>query len=242
MRQKYAADRGKRIRFSGTKEFESGIRSRRIYQLGVFEYSAQGQGRSVIAHDRDANARSIYVRNTLDRRPRRHQKGVIQLENGRRELDPGPRRVGPHEAHVTRAASQARHHLRNGRMPDRHDLGPDPGAECASNVEKNDPYRGSLRLTCLGILLIHNGVHPDADFAGLHEVSDSGVRDLLRLREVCQHGDERDGEKKLLHVRLQRFWLPSAMRCKMRNEACFSRTSDGATSPGRGSTTATWNA
>ncbi len=25
-------------------------------------------------------------------------------------------------------------------MPDQHDLDPDPRAECASNVEKNDPY------------------------------------------------------------------------------------------------------
>ena len=56
-------------------------------------------------------------------------------------------------------------------MSDRHDLSPDPRAECASNVEKNDPYRGSLRLTGLRILCVHNGVHPDANFAGLYEVS-----------------------------------------------------------------------
>jgi hypothetical protein len=45
-------------------------------------------------------------------------------------------------------------------------------------------------------------VYPDANFAGLYEVSDSGVRDLLRLGEACQHGGKRDGEKKLFHVRL----------------------------------------
>jgi hypothetical protein len=48
-------------------------------------------------------------------------------------------------------------------------------------------------------------VHPDANFAGLYEVSDSGVRNLLRLGETRQHGRERDGEKKLSHGRLQRF-------------------------------------
>ena len=93
-------------------------------------------------------------------------------------------------------------------MSDRQDLNPDPRAECTSNVEKNDPHRGSLRLTRLRILCVHNGVYPDANFAGLYEVSDSGVRDLLRLGEACQHGGERDGEKKLFHVRLQRFGWP----------------------------------
>jgi hypothetical protein len=70
-------------------------------------------------------------------------------------------------------------------MSDRQDLSPDPRAECASNVEKNDPHRGSLRLTGLRILCVHNGVHPDANFAGLYEVSDSSVRDMLRLGETC---------------------------------------------------------
>jgi hypothetical protein len=48
-------------------------------------------------------------------------------------------------------------------------------------------------------------VHPDANLAGLYEVGNSGVSSLLRLGAACQHGHERDGEKKLLHVRLQRF-------------------------------------
>jgi hypothetical protein len=52
-------------------------------------------------------------------------------------------------------------------------------------------------------------VYPDANFAGLYEVSDSGVRDLLRLGEACQqHGAQRDGEKKLFHVHLQRLGWP----------------------------------
>jgi hypothetical protein len=82
-------------------------------------------------------------------------------------------------------------------MPDRQDLNPDPRAECASNVEKDDPIRGSYQLTRLRIPCVHNGVHPDANFAGLYEVGDSGVRDRLRVGEACHHGGERDGEKKL---------------------------------------------
>ena len=125
-------------------------------------------------------------------------------------------------------------------MSDRQDLSPDPRAECASNVEKNDPHRGSLRLTRLRILCVHNGVHPDANFAGLYEVSDSSVRDLLRLGEACQDGGESDGEKKLFHVRLQRFWWPpqaNAERaqcwCKMRNDWRISAEVGQATSPAR---------
>jgi hypothetical protein len=38
-------------------------------------------------------------------------------------------------------------------------------------------------------------VHPDPNFAGLHEVGD-----LLRRGEACQHGGERNREKQLLHV------------------------------------------
>jgi hypothetical protein len=49
-------------------------------------------------------------------------------------------------------------------------------------------------------------VHPDANFAGLYQVGDSGVSGLLRLGGVCQHHDEREGKKKLFHVRFQRFW------------------------------------
>jgi hypothetical protein len=47
-------------------------------------------------------------------------------------------------------------------------------------------------------------VHPDANFAGLHQVSDSGVRDLLSHGETCQDGRDRDGEKQLFHLSLQR--------------------------------------
>ena len=70
-------------------------------------------------------------------------------------------------------------------MPDRHDLNPNPRAECASNVEKNDPDSGSFGLARLRILFVHEGMHPEANLAGLYEVSDSGVRDLLRLGEAC---------------------------------------------------------
>ena len=90
-------------------------------------------------------------------------------------------------------------------MSDRQDLNPDPRSKCAGNVEKNDPRRGPLQLTRSGILCVHNRVHPDPNFAGLHEVSDPRVRDLLRLGEACQRGGERNGEKQLFHVRLQQF-------------------------------------
>jgi len=96
-----------------------------VYQLGVFEYSAQGQGRSVITRGRDANAR---------RRRCRHQKGVVQLKNWRGEVDAGPRRVGPHESRVARAGRQTRQHLRHRRMSDRHDLSPYPR-------RMHEPYR-----------------------------------------------------------------------------------------------------
>jgi len=46
-------------------------------------------------------------------------------------------------------------------------------------------------------------MHPDPNFTGLHEVSDPRVRHLLRLRETCQHGGERDREKQPFHARLQ---------------------------------------
>ena len=95
-------------------------------------------------------------------------------------------------------------------MSDQQDLSPDPRAECTSNVEKNDPHPGCLRLTRLRILCVHNGVHPDPNFAGLCKVSDSGVRDLLRLGETCQKRGERKGEKKLFHIRLPRFSCPTS--------------------------------
>jgi hypothetical protein len=82
-------------------------------------------------------------------------------------------------------------------MPDEQDLNPDPRAECASNVQKDDPGRGSLRLARLRILCVHDGVDPDANFAGPYEVGDSAVRDRLRVGEACQHGGKRHAEKKL---------------------------------------------
>jgi hypothetical protein len=86
-------------------------------------------------------------------------------------------------------------------MSDRQDLSSDPRAECTSNIKKNDPHRGSLQLTRLKIPCVHNGVYTDANFACVYEVSDSGVRDVLRLDEACQHGGKHDGENKPFHVR-----------------------------------------
>ena len=62
-------------------------------------------------------------------------------------------------------------------MSDRQDLNPNPRSKCASNVEKNDPRRCRLQLTRSGILCVHNRVHPDPNFAGLHEVRDPRVGD-----------------------------------------------------------------
>jgi hypothetical protein len=90
-------------------------------------------------------------------------------------------------------------------MSDRQDLNPNPRSKCASNIEKNDPRRSRLQLTRSGILCVHNRVHPDPKFARLHEVSDPGVRDLLRRGEACQRGGERNGEKQLSHLSLQGF-------------------------------------
>jgi hypothetical protein len=87
-------------------------------------------------------------------------------------------------------------------MSDRQDLDPHPRCKCASDVEKNDAGRGRLQRTRSGILRIHNGMHPDPDFTGLHEIGDPRVGHWLRLRETCQHGCERDREKQPRHVRL----------------------------------------
>ncbi len=70
-------------------------------------------------------------------------------------------------------------------MSDRRHLNSNLFSKCPSNVEKNDPGGGRLQLTGLGIIRVHNGVHPDPNFAGLHEVSDPRVSDLLRPREAC---------------------------------------------------------
>jgi hypothetical protein len=77
-------------------------------------------------------------------------------------------------------------------MPDQQDLSPDPGPECASNVEKNNPHRGRLRLACLRILCVHNGVYPDANFAGLYEIGDSSIGDLLRFGDCSSKLSERE--------------------------------------------------
>ena len=77
-------------------------------------------------------------------------------------------------------------------MPDQQDLSPDPRAECASNVEKNDPHRSRLRLTRLRILCVHDRVHPDANFAGLDEIGDSCIRHLLRFGDCTSKLSERE--------------------------------------------------
>src|SRR5262249_51801273 len=100
---------------SSAQEFERGVGRRGVDELGVREYAAQGQGRGMTAPDREANARPIRIGSPLKRRTRRHEKGVVQLENGRREVYTSPRRVGPHKPHVTRAGRKARQHLRNSR-------------------------------------------------------------------------------------------------------------------------------
>ena len=97
-------------------------------------------------------------------------------------------------------------------MSDQQDFSPDPRPECTSNVGKNDSHPGSLRLTRLRILRVHNGVHPDMNLAFLCKVSNSGVGDLLRLSEACQNRSEREGEKKLFHIRLPRFSYPASER------------------------------
>jgi hypothetical protein len=43
-------------------------------------------------------------------------------------------------------------------------------------------------------------VYPNTNFAGRYEISDSGIRDLLRLGEARQHGGKGDGEKKDSHL------------------------------------------
>jgi hypothetical protein len=66
-------------------------------------------------------------------------------------------------------------------MPDQHDLNPDPRAERATDVEKNDPDRGCLWLTSLRILCIHNGVYRDANSSSTDEIGDPRIGDLLRF-------------------------------------------------------------
>ncbi len=77
-------------------------------------------------------------------------------------------------------------------MPDQDDLDADPRGDCAGNIVKNDPHRGGLRLTRLRILCVHNGVYPDADFAGLYQVSDSRIGHLLRCGDCTGKLSERD--------------------------------------------------
>src|SRR5262249_407358 len=101
---------------------------------------------------------------------------------------------GPHESHVTCAGRQARQHLRNCRMPDQQDLSPDPPAEYASDVEKNDPHRGCLRLARLRILSVHYGVYTNANFASAHEIGDPRVGDLLRFCDCTERKEQTRAE------------------------------------------------
>ena len=71
-------------------------------------------------------------------------------------------------------------------------------------------------------------MHPDANFAGLYEVSNSGVKDLLGLGETCQDDREQDGEKKLCMYASNVSGDPAMERaCQKRNDwrICLSRTS-----------------
>ena len=164
----------------------------------------------MIAHDGDANLWAVRVGNALDRRACRHQEAVVQLQNGRRELDASPRRVGPHKSHVASAGRQARQHLGDGRMSDRHDLGPDPRSKGARKVEKNDSQRRALHLAGLRVLSVHHGVDADPDLAGLREIGDTRVSGRLRLRKAGQHGSTRNGENELVHRRLHGFPMRTA--------------------------------
>src|SRR5262249_35843500 len=129
--------------------------------------------------------------------------------------------------HVARAGRQARQHLGDGRMSDRHDLNPHPRCKRASKVEKNDAGRGRLQLTRSRILRIHNGMHADPNFTGLHEIGDPGVGHWLRLRETCQQGGERDREKEPRRVRLQGVWSAPEANAARAMRGCEAADSGG---------------
>src|SRR5262249_43405782 len=95
IRQEHAADRGERVPLSATQELEGGVRSRGIDKLRMFEV-AQSQGRSVITHGRDANARSVYVRNVL-----------------KSKTPPAPKRCSP----IAESAARSRPRSERGRAP-----------------------------------------------------------------------------------------------------------------------------
>ncbi len=119
---------------------------------------------------------------------------------GGEKVHPTARRVGSHETDVTHAGSNACQHLGNSWISHRQDLDPNSRAKCASNVEKNDPGRSSLQLTRSRILCVHDGVHPDPDLTGLHEVSDPRIRDLLCRGDAHPCRGERDRDKHLFHL------------------------------------------
>jgi hypothetical protein len=60
-------------------------------------------------------------------------------------------------------------------------------------------------------------MHADPNFTRLQEVSDSRVRDLLRLGVTCQYGGERDHEKQPFHARLQGIPMCAASKRGARN-------------------------
>src|SRR5262249_33525434 len=71
---------------------------------------------------------------------------------------------------------------------------PDPPAEYASDVEKNDPHRGCLRLARLRILCVHYGVYTNANFASAHEIRDPRVGDLLRFCDCTERKEQTRAE------------------------------------------------
>src|SRR5437763_17108633 len=98
---------------------------------------------------------------------------------------------------------------------------PNSRSKGASDVEKNDPSRSRLQLTRSRILRVHDGVHPDPNLAGLHEVGYPGVRGSLGLGVADQARGERNDEQLLFHARLQPF------RCGTQRAQCWRKTGAG---------------
>jgi hypothetical protein len=74
-------------------------------------------------------------------------------------------------------------------------------------------------------------VYPNTNFAGLYEISDSGIRDLLRLGEAGQHGGKGDGEKKHFHLRLQGSGVAPASERGVIGRASHSRIGEVSATP-----------
>ena len=70
---------------SGEEQIESAVRGFDTHQIGSLANAAQRQGRSVSVHDRDANAAPVGVGGAPDRRTRRHEIGVVEFDECRRE-------------------------------------------------------------------------------------------------------------------------------------------------------------